>query len=284
LRVLVLGGTGAIGRLLVPELVSLGHDVVATSRDPERVDALAGLGAQPVVLDALDQVAVDEAVRTASPKVVVCQVTSLNGDFSRLGELAVENARVRRASTLNALAAAVGAGVRRFVVQGIAFAYAPGPGLATEDEPFSDGVTARAASETDEAVLAADLEGVSARYGHFYGPGTWYSRDGAAAEALRAGVLRAVGEGGESLVHIEDAAAGTALLCEHGEPGAYNVVDDEPAPRAAWLSALAETVGAPAPRRAEGPPSRGASNAKLRAVGWTPRFPTWRLGFREGLA
>jgi nucleoside-diphosphate-sugar epimerase len=284
-RILVVGGTGAIGRLLVPGLVRRGHDVTATTRSPERAGALAGLGAEPAVRDALDSAAVEEAVRSAAPEVVVCQVTSLSGDFPRLGEMVAENARVRRASTLNALAAAVNAGVRRFVAQGIAFAYAIGAGPAGEEEPFSETPTAGAALETDRAVLRAEIEGVVARYGYLYGPGTWYARDGAAAAAVRAGELPTRGSGEQSLVHVGDAAAATVLLCERGEPGAYNVVDDEPAPQAEWQPAFAAALGAPAPKAGPGgPESRGASNAKLRALGWEPRFRSWREGFREGIA
>jgi 2-alkyl-3-oxoalkanoate reductase len=48
-----------------------------------------------------------------------------------------------------------------------------------------------------------------------------------------------VGDGGGvwSHVHIEDAAAATAAAVEHGEPGIYNIVDDEPAPVREWLQA-----------------------------------------------
>jgi nucleoside-diphosphate-sugar epimerase len=160
-------------------------------------------------------------------------------------------------------------------------------GPADEDEPFREDDSARAALAADEAVLGSDVEGVVARYGYLYGPGTWYSRGGAAAEALHAGTLRAPARGEESLVHVEDAARATVGLVEEGRPGAYNVVDDEPAPRREWLSALAAAVGAPPPPESDppAPPRRGASNRKLAAeIGWRPRFASWRDGFREGLS
>jgi nucleoside-diphosphate-sugar epimerase len=99
-----------------------------------------------------------------------------------------------------------------------------------------------------------------------------------------------------SLVHIEDAAEATAAAIERGEPGVYNIVDDDPAPVREWLPELAKAVGAKPPRHVPGflgrillgPAGytmmtrlRGASNAKAkRELGWTPRHPSWREGFQ----
>ena len=87
---------------------------------------------------------------------------------------------------------------------------------------------------------------------------------------------------------------------ERGAPGVYNVVDDDPAPVSEWLPYLAEVVGAKPPRRvpvwlgrlAAGEVGvsmmtriRASSNAKAkRELGWQPAWPTWRDGFRHGLA
>jgi nucleoside-diphosphate-sugar epimerase len=102
-----------------------------------------------------------------------------------------------------------------------------------------------------------------------------------------------------SVVQIEDAAAATVAAVDHGDPGVYNVTDDEPSPVRDWLPVLADALGAPAPRRvpvwvgrlfggelavAMMTELRGASNAKARReLGWTLRYPSWRQGFREGL-
>ena len=77
MRVLVAGATGAIGRPLVHALQGRGHTVVGLTRDPEKIDLLVGLGAEPVVADVLDAAATDAAVRTARPDVVVDQLTAL---------------------------------------------------------------------------------------------------------------------------------------------------------------------------------------------------------------
>lgn len=64
MRVLVAGGSGAIGRRLVPRLVAAGHQVTATTSQSGKSEMLRALGAEPVVLD---ESAVLEAVREAAP-------------------------------------------------------------------------------------------------------------------------------------------------------------------------------------------------------------------------
>jgi nucleoside-diphosphate-sugar epimerase len=285
-RILLVGGTGAIGRALVPLLSERGHEVTATTRTGDRAGRLTELGAEPAVVDALDAAALVRVAQASDPEVVVCQVTSLSGDRSRFSELVAENARVRPVATGNTVTAAEAARARRVVVQGIAFAYGPGDGPATEEDPPRDEESARAAFGTDEAALASPLEVVVARYGYFYGPGTWYARDGAAVEALKAGALSVARRGEDSLVHVDDAATATVALVEGGDPDVYNVVDDEPAPRIEWMTGLAEAVAAPPPQLGEPfeAPRRGASNAQIkREIGWAPAYPSWREGFQTGL-
>ncbi len=107
------------------------------------------------------------------------------------------------------------------------------------------------------------------------------------------------GAGIFSFIHVEDAAAATVAALERGAAGVYNVVDDEPAPVREWLPVYAEVLGAPSPRRVPKflarliagrygvymmTELRGASNAKAKAsLGWSPRYPSWRTGFREAL-
>ena len=146
-------------------------------------------------------------------------------------------------------------------------------------------------------------EGVALRYGGFYGPGTSISlaSDAVMAEPIRKRQFPIIGDGGgiTSYIHVEDAAAATVAAVEHGNPGVYNVVDDEPAPLREWLPVLAEALDAGPPRRiprwlgrlvageataAMMTDARGASNAKAkRELGWAPRYASWRRGFAEGL-
>jgi nucleoside-diphosphate-sugar epimerase len=312
MRVFVAGAAGVIGRRLVPMLIEAGHDVTGTTRIDDRAAWLREQGAAAAVVDVYDAPALTEAVVAAKPDVVVHELTDIPPaiNFKRYAEDMAGNDRVRVEGTRNLVAAAKEAGASRIVVQSIAFAYTPeGEGeTADEDEPlFVDapgpmGPTYRALADMEEQVLGAGTpEGVVLRYGFFYGPGTVYASDGSTAERVRKHRFPVVGLGSGvfSFIHVDDAAAATVLALDRGEPGVYNVVDDDPAPIREWLPEYAEVLGAKAPgsvpmwlARAAGggrmvllmEQLRGASNAKARnELGWTPLYPSWREGFREGL-
>ena len=177
-----------------------------------------------------------------------------------------------------------------------------------EEVELVAGVAERAAQTAilhlEQAVTTIEWgEGLALRYGAFYGPGTGISRapDAVMAAPVRKRRFPIVGDGGGvwSHIHIEDAAAATAVAVERGMPGVYYVVDDDPAPVREWLPVLASALDAKPPRRiprwlarlAAGETAtammtdgRGASNAKAkRELGWTPHYASWRQGFARGL-
>jgi 2-alkyl-3-oxoalkanoate reductase len=301
MRVFVAGASGAIGTPLVRQLVERGHSVIGTSRSPESAERVRAMGAEPVVLDVLDARAVRKAVLEAHPDAIVHQATALaNARFSRnLDRTFAETNRLRTEGTDALLAAAREAGVQRFVAQSFAsMRYArEGAWVKTEEDPLDPAPVAgtretnAAMRYLDEAVTAAG--GVALRYGGFYGA----DNDGM-VEPVRKRQFPIVGSGDgvSSFIHLDDAAAATVLALEQGATGIYNVVDDEPAPIHDWLPVMAETLGAEPPRHFPrwlarlfageagvmmGTESRGASNAKAkRELGWTPRFASWREGFR----
>ncbi|HWE34536.1 MAG TPA: NAD(P)-dependent oxidoreductase, partial [Solirubrobacteraceae bacterium] len=189
------------------------------------------------------------------------------------------------------------------------FSDAGGPVLTEEDPVDADrsGITQpgiEAMNYLERAVTTVDWgEGLVLRYGGFYGPGTTISL---AADAQIAGPVRKrrfpiIGDGGGvfSHLHIDDAANATVVAVEGGQPGIYNIVDDEPAPVREWLPALASILGAPPPRRiprwlaqlVAGPfatammtEGRGSSNEKAkRELAWQPHYASWRAGFAQGL-
>lgn len=312
MKVFVAGGSGALGRRLVPRLAEAGHEVVATTRDAQRAEALRSLGAEPVVCDVFDAARLTEAMRAAAPEIVVNQLTRLPQRMNprKLGEHYAANDRVRREGTRNLLEAARASGARRMVAQSVAFWYAPrgdGAPHAEEDPlhveaPEPIGSSVRTMREVEKAVLeAGEPEGVVLRYGFFYGPGTWYAPDGDVGEQVRRRRYPLIGRGRgvSSFVHVDDAAAATVAALD-APPGAYNVVDDDPAPFAVWLPEFADALGARPPRRVpaalaglvagRGPVAwlgtlEGAGNARAKtALGWEPRYASWRTGFREGLA
>jgi 2-alkyl-3-oxoalkanoate reductase len=302
MRVFVIGASGAIGTRLVPQLINRGDTVIGSCRSPDNAEALRALGAELVVLDALDARAVREAVAAAKPDAIVHQATALaNARFGRsLDRTFARTNRLRTEGTDNLLAAARAAGVPRFVAQSFAnYRYAREGGMVkTEDDPLdptplSNTVETNAAMRhLDEAVT--DAGGIVLRYGGFYGA----ANDGLIGP-VRKRQFPIVGDGGGfgSFIHLDDAASATVLALEHDGPAIYNIVDDDPAPVREWLPVLAKALGAKPPRHfpvwlarlfageanaVMSIESRAASNAKAkRELGWTPRYPSWRQGFAE---
>ncbi len=305
MRVFVAGASGAIGTRLVPQLVERGHEVIGTSRSAEKAEHLRALGAEPVALDLLDRAAVRRTVLEAAPDAIVHQATALADlTFSRnFDRTFAKTNRLRTEGTDALLAAAREARVGRFVAQSFAsFRTAREGGLVkTEDDPLDPAPVAStressaAMRHLEEAVT--DAGGIALRYGIFYGA----ANDGL-IEPVRKRQYPIIGDGGgvASWIHLDDAAAATVLALEHDGPGIFNVVDDEPAPVREWLPVLAEALGAKPPRRfprwlarlvageaavVMGTEARGASNAKAkRELGWQPRHPTWREGFKAAYA
>jgi len=314
MKVFVAGGSGALGKQLVPMLVEQGHEVTGMTHSPEKQDLIRRMGGRPAVADALDPEAVAQVVAEAEPEVVIHQLTAIDpGKLGRsIDKLFALTNRLRTEGTDHLLAAARAVGARRFIAQSFAgwpFERTGGP-VKTEEDPLQSSPP-KTVSETlaairyvEETVTGADgIEGLALRYGGFYGPDTsvGLNPDGAQVTMIRKRRLPIIGDGGGiwSFVHIRDAAAATAAAVERGDPGVYNVADDDPAPAAEILTELAKVIGAKPPRRipawlgrliaGEGTAVmmtevRGAANDKAkRELGWELRYPSWRLGFREGL-
>jgi 2-alkyl-3-oxoalkanoate reductase len=307
MRVLVTGATGAIGRQLVPQLVSAGHQVTGTTRSIGKLDQLRALGADPVVLDGLDAAAVGQVVARAEPEVVVHEMTAIPARISprKFEKTFAPTNRLRTTGLDNLLAAATAQGVRRLIAQ----SYAGWPNSRTggpvkteadpldPDPPAAQRSTLDAIRHLEEAVTSARLEGLALRYGSLYGPGSSEQF----VRMLRRRQVPVIGDGGGvwSFLHVTDAAAATVAAVAGGAPGIYNVVDDEPAAVSEWLPVMARGAAAPAPlhvpawlgRIAGGEAGlsmmtriRGCSNAKAKEVlGWQPIWPSWREGFAAGL-
>jgi nucleoside-diphosphate-sugar epimerase len=310
MKVFVAGGSGVLGQRLVPQLVERGHEVTATTTSKDKLELLTGLGARAVVMDGLDPAAVGAAVAEAEPDTVVHQMTAISMRHAGKPNLkhpdkwfALTN-RLRSEGTDNLLAAAQATGVPHVVAQGYAsWNGAPGPvGARTEEDPVNlmEGTAAHQGAlilqQVEEKVLA--VGGAVLRYGSFYGPGAMDDQ----VTLLRKRQYPLVGRGSGYLswIHLDDAASATVLAVEQKASGIFNVVDDDPATAAEWLPWMAACAGAKRPLRIpvwlarllagdqavvmmnEG---RGFSNAKAkRELGWQPRHPSWREGFREELA
>jgi nucleoside-diphosphate-sugar epimerase len=310
MRVFVAGGAGVLGQRLVPQLVARGHQVTATTTSAAKLGLLAELGADGVVMDGLNAVSVGEAVAKAQPDVIVHQMTGISlthagkPDLKHFDRWAVPTIRLRTEGTDHLLAAAEATGVSHFVAQGYANwnGIRQGGWVKSEEDPLdlhegTAAYTSMAALRHVEDVVGK-AGGAVMRYGAFYGPGATDDQ----VELVRKRQFPLVGRatGYASWVHLDDAASATVLAVEQKARGVFNIVDDEPTPASEWLPYLAACAGAKKPMRfpvwlarllagevavvmmTEG---RGFSNAKAkRELGWELRYPSWRQGFREGLA
>lgn len=303
--VFLAGGTGVIGRRLIPQLLERGYRVVATTRRADRVAQLEELGAEPAVCDVFDLEGLTVAVQQASPQIVIHQLTSIPERINPrriVRDFEITN-RLRTEGTRNLLAAAQAAGASRFVVQSIAFAHQPtGSGLKTEadslflDCPAPYRPLVEAVAGLESLATAAEIHSVVLRYGYFYGPGTIYAPGGSMHQDVLKRRMPIVGSGGGvfSFIHLDDAASATVAALA-APPGVYQIVDDDPAPVRDWLPFYASLIGAPRPfrmpawlaRLAVGPyavlmmvEQRGASNQLAKEVlGWQPQYSSWREGF-----
>jgi nucleoside-diphosphate-sugar epimerase len=300
----VAGGSGVLGRRLVPQLVARGHQVTATTTNMGKLDLLEELGAEGVVMDGLDAASVGEAVAAARPDAIVHEMTAISGtsDMRHPDRSFAATNRLRIEGTDHLLAAAEATGVPHVVVQSFAQSYKPGSGLLTEEDPIDPGTATMARKLSTGVMHIQDVVpkagGTVLRYGGFYGPGA--SDD--VVEFVRKRKFPLVGEGTgyNSWVHLDDAASATVLAVEQQARGVFNIVDDEPAQVREWLPYLAECAGAKRPMRVpkwlakllagefavtlmtEG---RGFSNAKAkRELGWELRYPSWRQGFKAELS
>jgi nucleoside-diphosphate-sugar epimerase len=307
MRVFVAGGTGAIGRRLVPQLVARGHQVTATTTNAAKLSLLKQLGADGVVMDGLDAASVGAVVAASRPDVIVHEMTALSAahagkpDFRHFDRFAAITNRLRTEGTDHLLAAAEATGVPHVVAQSVAQSW-QGRQILTEDDPLDPGPGAMARKVAEGVLHVEDVVvkagGAVLRYGPLYGPGATDDQ----VELIRKRRLPLVGRGTGyfSWVHLDDAASATVLAVEQHATGVFNIVDDEPAPVSEWLPYLAACAGAKPPMRIPQwlarplagemavrimTENRGFSNAKAkRELGWQLRYPSWRQGFPEELS
>lgn len=310
MRIFVAGGSGVLGRRLVPLLVARGHEVVASTTSASKLELVQKLGAEGVVMAGLDADAVRKAIVAARPDAIAHEMTAIS--FAHAGKPDIKHPdrwfagtnRLRTEGTDNLLAAARAAGVTRIVAQGYASWNGDPAGPPVQSEETTLNLMPGTASEAGLRALqhvenrVLDAGGAVLRYGALYGPGATDDQ----VELIRKRQYPVIGDGGgySSWIHLDDAASATALAIERGVDGVFNVVDDEPAPARDWLPYLAECAGAKPPMRVpvwlarllagdqavvmmtEG---RAFSNAKAkRELGWELKYPSWRQGFRAELA
>lgn len=303
MKILIAGASGAIGQPLVNLLVQDGHEVHGITQFEDRARIIAGKGAKPLIINVLDKDAVFSAMAALKPDIVIDMLTHLPKEYTpeAMKRAAEMDAKVRREGGMHLLLAAEAYEAKRYIAQSSGFWYAPGPGFADESAPFAldatPGIAAgvRLYSEIEQRVLQSEkIDGVAMRFGFFYGPGTWFHPLGDIADQIRKKQFPIIGKGQGvwNFVHIEDAAYGVRAAI-YSFPGAYNIVNDQPAQMREWLPAFARYIGAEQPLwiteeealKEKGADAvyyatklRGASNIKAkREFNFQPRTFEWFL-------
>jgi nucleoside-diphosphate-sugar epimerase len=300
MRVLLAGASGAVGTPLTRQLIAAGHQVVGITRSQASAERLRTAGAEAVVADVMDRENLLAALRDVRADAVMNQLTALG--TTKMREAIQGTNALRTSGTAYLLAAARAVGARRLLTQSNVYGYGyrdHGSHVITEDDPFAEPVSGRLADavaamrSTEEQVLSADaMDGISLRYGAFYGQDSFNRM---IINLLRKHRLPVPSSGGgfASFIYLEDAAAATVAALEKGRAGqAYNIVDDDPVRWADYLDALAAELGARRPWRVPIwslrlipylhtilSTSMRVSNAKARReLGWAPAVSTYREG------
>jgi nucleoside-diphosphate-sugar epimerase len=291
MRILVIGAAGFLGESAVRACARAGHEVRGLVRSSEQLARVSAAGGQPVLGD----ICVPESL---TGPIAGCDVAIHLATRSRGSLAEMQSPRVLGCQSL--LSAAERMGVRRIVVGSGYWLYRDSPGVLTEESPIQPtgmpGINFATEEVARRAAQAGAIEAVVVRPGMVYGNGSWFRE---MVDELRVGAYQYVGDGSSywSPISLEDTGEAFRAVCEHWTPGeTYLAVDDAPVPIRELAKFVAAQIGAPPPRglRREDAhrewggeateliaASRRASNAKLKKLGWTPRFRRYSDGMPE---
>jgi nucleoside-diphosphate-sugar epimerase len=312
MKILIAGASGALGTPLTRALIAAGHEVVGLARSPESIDHISHLGAHPIQANVLDRDGLLRAVKGVQVDAVIHVLTALKKTPLRHQDMYATN-MLRDSGTRNLLAVAREVGARRFLAESMTLGYGFGDWgekVITEDAPFAPAGSSSQLERHEAAFRSLErqiweatregwIEGISLRYGYFYGPASLVP----ILENLRRRSLP-LPDGGRAVtswIYLEDAAAATIAALERGKAGeAYNIVDDEPLPNKDFFAFLCQQAHLPKPfslpawmMRPLAPlatdffaTSMRVSNAKaVRELGWKPTVaPTYRQGIQQALS
>ncbi|HWH27258.1 MAG TPA: NAD(P)-dependent oxidoreductase [Pseudolysinimonas sp.] len=208
MRIFLAGGSGVIGLRLIPVLRLLGHDVIASTRHPAKLESMVTLGAEGVIADVYDTTRLAQTLDHSGADLVMHQLTDLSArDFDA-------NARIRREGTAHLVAATRAAGIDRMIAQSIAWVFPDGGAPATEEDAIEPGT----AVDDMERQVRELPHATVLRYGMLYGPGTWYPD----ASALPGDTPET-----SPFVHIDDVVTATVKAINWPD-GTYHLVGNEP--------------------------------------------------------
>ena len=267
-RVLI-AGCGYVGLPTARLLSAAGWDVTGLTHSPESARLLEK-EAFPVVCGDLADEASLRALRLPALDAVVHCASSGRGGVEQYQRVYVDGVR-------NLLAVFPGTCL---VFTSSTSVYAQTDGsVVTEESPAEPGrETGQLLRAAEDLALAAG--GVAARLAGIYGPAR-----SVLLKKFFSGEATIEGDGSRYVnqIHRDDAAAALALLVTTRATGIFNVADNTSLAQREVYGWLAEHFQRPLPpngpvdpNRKRGVTHKQVSNARLRALGWTPRYPSFR--------
>lgn len=293
LRIFVAGGTGVIGRRVVPALVSAGHRVSVASRSRDKDDWLVTQGASPVGVDLYNAQDVLRAV--GQQDVVINLATHMPPTTTKmiLPWSWKENDRVHQVVSANLAAAAQAGSADCFIQNSFAPIYEAAANQWIDEswvvQPARYNRSVIDAERTTNKFTKHGGRGIVLRFAYFYGPDSFATRDMVAMVKKGYSPLPGSPEAYISSVSHDDAAA-AVIAAIHVPAGTYNVSDDEPLTRREWVDSLAKALGVKSPSVLPGwlvkiggsmaellSRSQRISSRKLRETSdWQPSTPSVR--------
>ena len=266
----LIAGCGYVGTAAAKLFAQDGWNVIGWTR----TELCSGKGQAAIALRAVDISDLETVRRHAFAADVVVHCASSGGSSYR---------RVYRDGAAN-LAACFPAARLMFTSSTSLYSQTDGSSVTEESVAQPDSENAEILLEAEKIVL--DNDGVVLRVAGIYGPGrsfllrTIMNRDAISGDRL------------VNQVHRDDIASAILFLARFGivnPPRIFNVVDDTPAPRKEILQWLSARLGLPLSNSASSANTKGrrsnkrVSNAKLRALGWAPAYPSYGEGFERSV-
>ena len=278
-RVLI-AGCGYVGEAAADLFHEQKWAVEGWTRSRESAAHLADRPYPVRAVDITDRVAVAVAAASGEFDVILQSVSTSGGDVEDYRQLYLGGAR----NLLQCFPSS------RLLFTSSTSVYAQKDGTVVDESSAAEPTheKGKILRETEELVLAAS--GIVARLGGIHGPGRSFFLtkflEGAAANDPKE--QRFINQ-----VHRDDIISALLLLAERRIASAgqvFNVVGDQPIKASEayeWLSMRLgkrlPSPGEPAISRKRGQSNKRVSNAKLRALGWEPRYPTFEAAMTKSI-
>jgi nucleoside-diphosphate-sugar epimerase len=274
---ILIAGCGYVGQATGDLFHAVGWAVEGWTRSAESAAKLAGKPYPVYGIDITDEPRIS-AYAGVFDAIIHC-ASSGGGDADAYRQIYLNGAR----NLLNRF----GGSTMLFTSSTSVYAQRDGSWVTEERETKPARETGRILLETEELVVGHG--GIVARLAGIYGPGR-----SALLSKFLAGeaIIDPRNDRFVNQIHRDDIAAALFLLLNRPSPAreTYNVVDDQPILQSECYRWLAEKLNRPLPpftkregQRKRGDSNKRVSNAKLRCIGWTPRYPSFAEGMEKSI-